>query len=108
MLPAIVMMKGEINLHKRAPLRPLGFADQVHAGFLRSPVGFDRITLDTGADNVLPGGRAASVPGDYMVQVQVLPVARGPAILAGILVPLEDVMSCKLYFLLRQAIVHQQ
>jgi hypothetical protein len=43
-----------------------------------------------------------------MVQVQILPVKHAPAILAGVLVPLKNVVARKLYFLLGQPVVNEQ
>ena len=43
MSPAIVVVKSQVDLDKRSPLRPFGFADQPHARFLRRAVGFLRV-----------------------------------------------------------------
>ena len=107
MLPAIVLMQTEIDLHEWPPLRPLGLADKVQAGFLRGSVGLQGIALNTGANNILPTGWTASVTRDYMVQIQILALASFAAVLAGVLVTLEDVVACKLDFLLRQMVIDQ-
>src|SRR5208282_249457 len=52
MLPTVVPVQAEIDLHKRTPFRALGLADEVHAGFLRLAVGFLRIAFDAGTNNV--------------------------------------------------------
>jgi len=43
-----------------------------------------------------------------VVQVQILPVKHAPAILAGVLVPLKNVVARELYFLLWQPVVNEQ
>ena len=43
MLPAIVVVKAQVDLDKRPPLRPLGFADEPHARFLRRAIGLLRV-----------------------------------------------------------------
>src|SRR5438445_801562 len=109
MLPAIVMLEPEIDLHEGPPLRPFWLPNQMHSGLMRGPVGLDRITADTRADNVFPRGRSAPVARDDMVQIQVFAIKVVTTILAGVLVSLEDIVPRKLHFLLRQAIEqHQQ
>jgi hypothetical protein len=77
-------------------------------GFQPSSVGFQGIALDTGADDILPTGWTASVTRDYVVKIQILALASFAAVLAGVLVTLEDVVACKLDFLLRQMVIDQQ
>ena len=69
MFPTVVLVQAETDLHERTPLGPLGFADEVQAGFLRGSIGLERIALDAGADDVLPTGWTASVTRDDMVQI---------------------------------------
>src|SRR5690349_25151159 len=104
MLPAIVQLEPEIDLHKGPPLRPLRLPDQMHPGFMRRPVRLDRIALDTRANDVFPCGWSSPVTGDDMIQVQVLAIKLVTAVLAGVLVPLEDVVPGKLDLFLRQAV----
>ena len=109
MLPAIVMLEAEIDLHEWPPLRPLRLPDQMHPGLVWSSVRLDRITPDTGTDNVLPSGRSATVARDHVVQVQVFAIKLVAAILARVLISLEDVVSRELDFFLGLTIEeHQQ
>jgi len=108
MLPTVVPVQAEVDLHKRTPFRALGLADEVHAGFLRLAVGFLRIAFDAGTNNVFPCRRPAAVARNDVVQVQILPVKHAPAILAGVLVPLKNVVARELYFLLWQPVVNKQ
>ena len=108
MLPTVMPVQAEIDLHKRTPFRALGLADEVHAGFLRLAVGFLRVAFDAGTNNVLPGRRPAAVPRDHVVQVQILPVKHPPAILAGVLVALKNVVARELHFLLGQPVIDEQ
>ena len=43
-----------------------------------------------------------------MIQVEILAIKMSAAILAGVLVPLKDVVACELLFLARKVIKHQQ
>ena len=108
MFPAVVLVQAEIDLHEWTPLRTLGFANEVQAGFLRRSVGLEGITLDAGADDILPTRRSAAVTRNYVVEVQVFAVACFAAILASVLIALENVMSGELNLLFREMIINQQ
>src|SRR5258706_7651743 len=90
MLPTVVLGQAEADLDERPPLGPLGFADQVHVRFLRRAIRLERIAFNAGTDDVLPCCRSAAVAWNHMVQIQILAVAGLAAILAGILVALEN------------------
>jgi len=51
---------------------------------------------------------AAAVARDDVVEVQVLPVERLAAVLAGVFVALEDVVPGELHFLARQTVEHSE
>ena len=106
MLPAIVLIQAELNLDERTPLRPLRLANQMHARFLWCPICFAGIALDTGANNIFPGRRPAPIPRDYVIQIQILAIEHATTILAGVLVPLENIVACKLDFFLRQMVIN--
>ena len=108
MLPAIVILRPEIDLDERTPLRPLRFADEMHVRFQRRAIRLPGIARNARAHNVLPRRRAAPVPRDHMVQIQILPFKYLPAILAGVLVAFEDIVSRELHFFLRHAIEQHQ
>ena len=108
MFPAFVMLEGEADLHERAPFRPLRLADQVHGGFGWCAIGLACIAFDAGANDVLPRRRAAAIPGDHMVEIQILAIKNVSAILAGIAVPFKDVMPGEFDLLLREAVKHHQ
>lgn len=59
--PTVVLVETEIDLHKRTPLGPLGFLDQVHPGLLGRAVGLAGVALDARADNVFPRCRPATI-----------------------------------------------
>ena len=107
-LPTIVLVQGEIDLHKRTPLGSLGFANQMHAGFLRRVIGLERIAFDTGTNDVFPCRWSAPITRDDVVQIQVFAVKRMAAILTHVLIPLEDIVACKLDFLLREMVINHQ
>src|SRR5262245_8728908 len=108
MLPAIVVMKAEVYLDKRPPLGPLGFTDQPHGRFLRCSVGLLSVTPNARTHYVLPGGRTAPVTRDDMIQIKIFPIKCPAAVLARILVSLEDIVPRELDFLFRQAVKHDQ
>src|SRR5688572_6234492 len=69
MLPAIVVLSAEIDLDERTPLRPLGLANEMHAGFGRSTVGFAGVTTNAGAHDVFPSGGAAAIAWHDVVEI---------------------------------------
>ena len=90
------------------PLRSLWLTDKTHVRFARKAVAFSGVTRDTGTDDVLPRGGAATVPWNDVIEVQIVSIKNVPAVLAGILVTLEHVVPGELHFLLRQPIEHEQ
>jgi len=103
------MLESEVNLYERPPFRPLRLADEMQPSLVRRAIGLPGITRDTGTDDIFPCGWPPAVTWDDMVEVQVLPIKLAAAVLAGVLVALEDVVPGKLHFLLGDAIEeHQQ
>src|SRR5580704_1190135 len=98
MLPAVVRDGADGDVDERAPLRTLRLLDKVHARFGRRAVGLARITRNTRADNILPRGGPTAVAGDNVVEVQFATVEMFAAILAHIVVALENVVPRELHF----------
>ena len=106
--PALMMLEPQIYLNERPPFRAFWFANQVHASLIGSPVGFAGVTNDARTHDVFPSGRPTAVSGNYVVEVQILPVKKVATILTGVAIPLENVVSGKLHFLLGQTIKENQ
>ena len=70
---------------------------------MREAVPLACVAGDAGADNVFPGGLTAAVAGEYMIEIQFRTIEDDAAVLAGIAIPLEDVVARELYFLLWQS-----
>src|SRR5688500_15174652 len=100
MLPAIVVLSAEINLDEGTPLRPLGLADKMHAGFGRSTVGFAGVTTNAGAHDVFPGSGAATIAWHHVVEIQIFAIEKLPAVLAEVFIPLENVVAGELHLFL--------
>lgn len=108
MFPTVVLGQSEIDLHKRTPFGPLGFANQVQAGFLRRAVGFCGIALNARANNVFPRRRAATVAGNDVVEIQIFAVKMMAAILTHIFVALKNIVAREFDFFLGQPVVNHQ
>ena len=108
MFPTIMLRESKVDLNKRTPFGPLWLANQMHACFLRSMVGFECITLDAGAHDVFPRGWSAAIARNDVVQIEILAVAGLAAILAGVLIALENIVPRKLDLLFRDMIVYQE
>ena len=76
--------------------------------FLRRVIGLAGVAGDAGADDVFPGRRAAAVARDDVVEVQVLAVKSLAAVLAGVVVALENVVPGEFDFLLGQPVEDRQ
>jgi hypothetical protein len=107
-LPTVVAVQGEIDLHKRAPFGALGLAYEMHAGFVGGPVGFVSVAANTRADDVFPSGGAAPVTRDNVVEIQIFPVEHVTAVLTGILIAFKDVMPGKFNLFFRHPVVHEE
>ena len=109
MPPTVVDRRPEAHLNERTPLGPLRLAHQAHLGLGRGAVGLARVAGDARAHDVLPGGRAAAVAGNHVVEVQVAPIEGLAAVLAGVPVALEEVVPGELDLLLGETVeAHQQ
>jgi hypothetical protein len=107
MLPTIVL-DAEVDLDKRAPFRTLRFSDQMHAGFQRGQVGLLSVAPDAGAHNVLPRCGAAAIARDDMIEIQIFALKNMAAVLAGVAVAFEDVVTREFDLLFRQPVKHHQ
>src|ERR1043166_9365504 len=103
MFPAF-MERPNIDLVKRPPLRPLRFANQPQPSVRRSAIGFLCITRDTGADDVLPRRRSASILWNDVIQIQITPFENATTVLARVAIALKNIVPRELDLFLRQSI----
>src|SRR5262252_134790 len=95
-------------MQERTPLRTFRFANECHLGFLWKSIALTGVTRNTRADDILPGGGSAAVARDDVVEIQVVTIESDAAILAGILVALENIVAGELYFFFRKPIEKKQ
>ena len=95
-------------MNKRAPFRALRFANQAHVRFLRKPITLAGIAWNTGTNHIFPSGRSAAVARHHVIEIQIVPVKKVAAVLAGIFVPLKNIMAGELYFFLWKPIKKQK
>jgi len=108
MPPTFVLRRRKRDVHKRAPLWPLRFPNQVHVRFLRKPVAFACVTSDARANDIFPCRHPTSIARHDVVQIQLASFKNFTTILAGILVALENVVASELHFLFRKPIEKEQ
>src|SRR5207249_9943805 len=96
------------DMHERPPLRPLWLADETHVRFLWKPVAFARVTRDAAANHIFPRRHSAAVPRHDMIEIQITSLKNLAAILAGIFVALENIVTGKFHFLFRETIEKEQ
>jgi len=85
-----------------------GFAHWLHVGFVRKLVAFAAVARMAAGDQVLPGGEAAAGAGNYMVQRKFAGGERGAAILAGVAIAQQNVLTRERPRLMRNAAILQQ
>jgi hypothetical protein len=95
MLPTVVRVEAQMDLNERTPFWSFRLANQVHAGLGRGAVALACVALDTGADDVFPNRWSTSVPWNDVIQIQIFPLKSAPTVLAGVLIPLENIMPGK-------------
>ena len=103
-----MLLRCERDMDKRPPLRPLRFADKRHVRFVRKAIPFARITRDAGTNDIFPHRRSTAIAREHVIQIQFTAIENLPAILAGVLVALENIVPRELHFLLRQPIEKQK
>jgi hypothetical protein len=106
--PTVVLLQAQADLHEGTPFWPLRFADKLQPGFVRTAVGFVRIALDAGADNIFPSGGPAAIARDDVIEVQIFALEHFTTVLAGVLVALKNVVPGELHFLFRKMIKDRQ
>jgi hypothetical protein len=107
-LPAFMVLKPQVDLNEWPPFRAFWFPHQMHASLIWRPVGLARVTGDAGTHYILPSSGSASISRNNVVEIQIFPVEKMAAILTGVAIPLEDVVSRELHFLLGQSIKENQ
>jgi hypothetical protein len=108
MFPTFVLVHAQIDLHEGTPFRTLGFADKVHAGFLRSVIGLAGVAGNAGANDIFPSRGATAIAWNDVVEIQILAIKNLAAILARAVVALKNIMPRELDFLLGQPIKHDE
>ena len=108
MFPEVVLGSRKSDLNKRAPLRPLRLADKAHVRFTRKAVALARIAGDARANHVFPSRGPAPVPRHDVIQIKVAPIEQMAAVLAGVLIALEHIVTREFHLFLGKPVEHQQ
>jgi hypothetical protein len=108
MLPEIVLRRGKSDLNKWPPLWPLWFTNQTHVRFAREAIAFAGVAGYARANHVFPRCHSAPIARHNVIQVKIAPIKEVTAVLAGVLVSLEYVVTREFHFFLWQAIEHEQ
>jgi len=102
--PAIMNSTCEGDVHKGSPFRPLRLLKQLHPGLVRKAISLPRVARDAGADNIFPCGLSPAVTWQDVVNVEIRPVEVMSTILAGVFVPLKDVVASELDLLFGKSV----
>jgi len=102
--PTVIHAAGKRNVHKGPPLGALRFLQQLHPCLVGETIAFSCVAWNARTDNILPVGLTSTILGQYMVDVQAAAVKDDSAVLACVLVPLEDIVAGELHFFLGQSV----
>src|SRR5881227_3593511 len=108
MLPEVVLRRGKSDLDERPPFWPFGSTDQAHVRFTRQPIAFARVARNARANHILPRCCSTAVARHDVIEIELAAVKNLAAVLAGVLVALEDVVPGKFHFLLWKPIENQK
>ena len=76
--------------------------------FAGKPISLARIAWNTRADHVLPSCHSTAVAWYHMIEIQIVAIENLAAILAGVLVALEHIVSRKFYLFLWKPIEKEE
>ena len=108
MLPDVVWDSIEVEVEVGTPDRFFRFSDEGHPGLLGDAVGLSCVAVFATAHNILPGGFSAEVARNNVVEVEVFSIHGLAAILAGVFVPLVDVLAGELDFFVGGLVVEDE
>ena len=108
MLPAFVRVGGERDIYKGSPLRALGFSGECHVGLVGKAIALASVARDARANDIFPGRLTAPVARHHMVEVERLSRKNAVAVLAGVFIPLKNIVACEFHFLFRKALKKEQ
>ena len=97
-----------VEIDQWPPTRGNRFPQRGHSRLQGEFISLLGITADAGTHNILPVSHASLVPWNDMVKVQVPVLKTLAAILANIVIALQDILAGKLDFLPRQSIKCRQ
>lgn len=101
-------LRGEEDIYKGAPFRAFRFSGKTHIGLVRKTVSFTRVAGNAGANDIFPSGLPPSIPREDMIQVEHFAGKNAIAILAGVFVPLENIVTSEFHLLLRKPLKHEK
>ena len=96
MAPAVIDTTGEGDVYKRAPLRSFRLLEQIHSCLVREFVSLAGVAGNTGTDDIFPSSLTSTIAGQDMVDIEMAPVKMFAAVLAGILIPLKNIVPREL------------
>ena len=75
---------------------------------MREAVAFSRIARNAGANDIFPGRLTLQVAGNDVIEIELSAVENVAAVLAGIFIPLENIVPRKFDFLFRQTVKEEK
>ena len=91
-------------MNKWTPARTFGLFEQGHVDFMRKAVAFAGVARNAGTNDIFPCCLPAALTRKNVVEIEVLAVQSFGAVLAGVVVPLVNVLPGEFDFLTGQTV----
>ena len=101
-------VSGERDIYKRSPLRALRLSGECHVSLVGKAIALAGVTWDARANDIFPGCLTAPVARHDVVEVERLSRKNAVAVLAGVFIPLKNIVACEFHFLLRKALKKEE
>ena len=104
MAPTVIGSSPESNVQEWAPLRAFWFFQEHHSRLVGQTIPLAGVAGNARADDIFPGGLAPAIARKDMIDIKPTAIEADAAVLAGVLVPLEDIMTRELDLFLGKAV----
>ena len=99
---------GEGYVYKGTPFRTFRFSSQTHIRLVRETVPFPCIARNAGTNDIFPSGLPPAIARENVIQVEHFARKHTITILAGVFIPLENIVTSKLHLFFRKPLKNEK
>jgi hypothetical protein len=107
-LPTLMRLGGEGDVYKGAPFRAFRFSSETHIRLVRETIPFTRIARNAGTNDIFPSGLPTAITRKDVIQVEHFAGKNTIAILAGVFIPLENIVTSELHLFFRKPLKNEK